>query len=247
VFATSTHTRKLSWRFQIHLRVLNVNVTASDHFPNKFAERKLELFSSAFLCLSACDFVIHTVMTIHDDISNFLGFRYSPQKSVSSQGLTRKRTVSEVIADSKESRQRVAAAPTKRPKGSEQSRRERYLKEDYTSCLLMSSKLEAYDGPNGRRICHSQCKFGCREHFRSLKGGDVMLRKEMADWWGEGVSHKQLVGNLAQDILLNSEKIEGQGVKTRWFVADKQVCRNFSSSGSWYPPRACKKNRKGSS
>jgi hypothetical protein len=105
-------------------------------------------------------------MSLHDDLSTLLGFKYSPMKSVSSQmqqctrtdPVFQKRSATQGVLES------ASGSAAKRPKVSEDIRRQRYLKEDYVSCLLLSTKLDAYDGPNGRPYCHSRCNFGCREH-----------------------------------------------------------------------------------
>jgi hypothetical protein len=79
-------------------------------------------------------------------------------------------------------------AAAKKPKGGRkglyESRKQRYLKEDYVSSLLLSSTLEAYD--NGvKPICHSRCSRGCQRHFLQMKDGADFLRDLMLNWWGK--------------------------------------------------------------
>ena len=94
------------------------------------------------------------------------------------------------------------------------------------STLLLSDRLKDYD--NGAKpSCHSKCSCGCQQHFLNMEGGPKFLREQLEKWWGANATKEWRDSELAHEILLHAQKIEGQKTKARWFIGDKQVCRNF--------------------
>jgi hypothetical protein len=168
----------------------------------------------------------------YDRLSKLYGTKISPQKSVAAQTDHSSHAFGQSKEHHSPEKKRLSQddgviKSSKRVKGSEQTRRERYLHEDYVSCLLMSKRVEAYDGPNGRATCHARCSFQCQHHFLSTANGAQFLREEMKKWWGLNVRNHERHTLLASDILTNCVKHEGKDTTARWFVGDKQVCRSF--------------------
>jgi hypothetical protein len=61
-----------------------------------------------------------------------------------------------------------------------------------------------------------------------MENGAEFLRDEMSKWWGPNITKSARDSLLGHDILLNAVRIyEGQKARVRWFIGDKEVCRNF--------------------
>ena len=60
-----------------------------------------------------------------------------------------------------------------------------------------------------------------------MEGGPKSLREQLEKWWGANATKEWRDSELAHEILLHAQKNEGQKTKARWFIGDKQVCRNF--------------------
>ena len=116
-------------------------------------------------------------------------------------------------------------APIKqcRTKAHEQDLKLRYLSPKYVYKLLNVTHILEYD--NGARpVCPRNCPFQCQAKFCY---DAKLLGTEMEQWWG-GKSN-----NVHRDTLLYADlkdwavkKADGS-FELRWFIANRQVCRNF--------------------
>ena len=105
---------------------------------------------------------------------------------------------------------------------------DRYLAESYVAKLVgcIRTYLEDYDGGK-KPICNERCSFGCRcqAFFRNQM---EVVREDMIEWWGEHADSTLRRGLLYEDIKLGTEVAEDGTLKPqRWFIRNKQVCRNF--------------------
>ena len=186
-------------------------------------------------------------MTIHDDLSAFLGVKVKPVVTSFASGTTPPRngslhtnnaaTKQQVISEFSnkleerfeykgknlpEPRGRI---PSKKWRGKTHERKlkERYLSPSYLFDLLNQKHLHQYDS-GGRPICHGNCSFNCQSKFRYDPG---LISEELQKWWGEESNNVKRDVFLYNDLKDWSIKNEDGTFQLRWFISSRQVCRNF--------------------
>ena len=117
-------------------------------------------------------------MTIHGNISDLFGSKLSSMKPITSQ-LQRTTETADNSRGMKRASQDAMPKPMK-TKGSEESRRKKYLNDDYVSALLLSDRVAAYDS-GAKPTYHSNCKFGCKQHFLGMADGATVLRQNLSE------------------------------------------------------------------
>ena len=98
----------------------------------------------------------------------------------------------------------------------------RYSQETYAANLVHCKRLDEFDAK--RNVCSPKCTHGCQSHFAA--NFDV-IKTELQEWWGAKSSYAHQRTLLGQDILTKCIKKDDGTYEQRYFIADKQVCRNF--------------------
>jgi hypothetical protein len=172
-------------------------------------------------------------MTIHDELSKLYGGFVRPVQLI--REITKKRTpeapnkVDSIHIDhDEETNLKCEHVPEKRLKtwkdrSSEQKLKDRYLNPMYVYKLLHLDVLEEYDG-GARKICHSNCPHNCKAKFKYDANG---LQNELKKWWGDDSGNNTRTAMLMEDLKDWSVKSEGGPEEVRWFILNRQVCRNF--------------------
>ena len=184
-------------------------------------------------------------MTIHADLSSFLGVKVKPvvtsftSANVSTTDIsgipnslpTKTEVLSELsekLEERFEYKKRVPSQnkrPAKmwRSKTHEKKLQERYLNRSYVFDLLNNTHLQQFDSCS-RPICHARCKFNCQAKFRY---DPDILHGELQKWWGNESSNIARDAFLYDDLKDWSIRKEDGTYELRWFIAQRQVCRNF--------------------
>ena len=148
-------------------------------------------------------------MTIHGDLSSFLGVKVKPvltEVAVQQFAAANKQQTSQLSAKLEERFKekiliRNAAKDTTcvetagkkwRGKTHERKLQQRYLAPNYVFDLLNQTHLHQYDS-GIRPICHNNCKFNCKAKFRY---DSELLQQELNTWWGSDSN------NIKRDALL---------------------------------------------
>lgn len=110
-----------------------------------------------------------------------------------------------------------------RNRSSAEKLRARFVSDLYIFKLLNSKCIEEYD--RGQRpVCHANCSHNCQHKFKY--DADV-LKQEMQVWWGEATNNTNRVARLYDDLKDWSIKKEDGSYEIRWFIDNREVCRNF--------------------
>ena len=118
---------------------------------------------------------------------------------------------------------KVAPIKQWRYKSHEEDLKSRYLNPEYIFKLLNLTHIEEYDS-GARPVCPCNCSFNCQAKFRY---DAKLLAAEMETWWGDKSNNIIRDSLLCNDIKDWAIKQEDGTYKLRWFIANRQVCRNF--------------------
>lgn len=110
-----------------------------------------------------------------------------------------------------------------RGKTHEKKLKERYRDPSYVFNLLHTSHLQVYDS-GGRPICHGNCKFNCQAKFRY---DAPLLQEQLNLWWGDDSDNVKRDVLLCDDLKDWSVQKEDGTHELRWFISNREVCRNF--------------------
>ena len=98
-----------------------------------------------------------------------------------------------------------------------------YTSNNYIFKLINCKKNEEYDS-GARSVCPGRCTHNCQALF---KYEFKVLKEEMNQWWGPAVTYVHRTALVYDDLKGWAIRREGGHHEVRWFIANKQVCRNF--------------------
>jgi hypothetical protein len=95
--------------------------------------------------------------------------------------------------------------------------------EQYAANLVGCTRLQDFDGGK-KPICSKKCQHDCKGYFATRLD---IIRGELEEWWGVKSNYAHQISLLSDDLRLNCVRHEDQKLEIKYFVAGKQVCRDF--------------------